>query len=339
MSGCQLGKAVEIKSMLEGTDALRRFLAEADALPLRDYVPWVPDAGLVAESCRGRIDRSIPDDDITYSVLALMMLEQHGAQLTTVDVARSWVGLLPIGATFTAERAAYLTLSERGNKFFAQGADLGFDPRESARNDFSDWIGAQIRADLYGWVCPGAPAMAADLAEQDAALSHTGDGIGGARFVAALGAALASADTASDAVAVAIDQVGEYPATVAAIEFGRSLIDRADPVADLQAEFEGLSPVHTLNNLAVVVWGLLRHEDDFSAAIGETVAVGWDTDCNGATVGALWGITGRPVPEHWTRPWAGTVEVSLAGVGHLQLDDLVDRTVAVAHRLREAQPS
>ena len=48
--------------------------------------------------------------------------------------------------------------------------------------------------------------------------------------------------------------------------------------------------MHTLNNLAIVVWALFSHLDDFGGAIGEAVGAGLDTDCNGATVGGLWGI-------------------------------------------------
>ena len=42
------------------------------------------------------------------------------------------------------------------------------------------------------------------------------------------------------------------------------------------------------HNLALVAWGLARGAEDFSIAVGDTVAAGWDTDCNGATVGGLW---------------------------------------------------
>ena len=72
-----------------------------------------------------------------------------------------------------------------------------------------------------------------------------------------------------------------------------------------------------VNNLALVVWALLSAEDDFSAAIGEAVAAGWDTDCNGATVGALWALQEKPIPEAWTAPWQGLVRVSLAGEGEI----------------------
>ena len=61
---------------------------------------------------------------------------------------------------------------------------------------------------------------------------------------------------------------------------------------------------------------------------------GWDTDCNAATVGGLWGLSGREIPEHWTGPWNGRVAVQLAGIGELVLDDLVDRTVTVVDQMK-----
>jgi hypothetical protein len=45
-------------------------------------------------------------------------------------------------------------------------------------------------------------------------------------------------------------------------------------------------------------------------------------------------LTGQPIPPTWTEPWAGRVGVTLAGYDEVGLDDLVDRTVAVADRVR-----
>lgn len=336
ISGCQLGKPVELLSMLRGRVELTDYLQRADALPLRDYVPLLEDTlveKVGAASCRDRLRRSEPDDDITYTVLALMMLEEHGLALTTVDVARSWLRLLPGGATYTAERAAYQTLLDRAAQGFPNGADPGFDLAECADNPYSEWIGAQIRADLYGWVFPGRPALAADLARRDAVLSHRGDGVHGAAFVAALGAAIPAEATLAAAVDAASREVPAGSGAAGAIAFGRSLVGADDAVDRLHERYAELSPVHTLNNLALVVWSLLSGAGDFSSAVGEAVSAGWDTDCNGATVGALWGLMGEPIPAHWTAPWQGRVAVTLAGVGELALDDLVNRTVALAERL------
>jgi ADP-ribosylglycohydrolase len=340
VSGCQLGKPVEVLSMLRGRGALREYLERAGALPLRDYVPLLEDSlvGRVGrESCRGLLCRAEPDDDINYTVLALLLLEAHGRALQTVDVARAWLRLLPGGMVFTAERAAYLKLLERAGSGFIFGAEPGFDLAECSQNEFSDWIGAQIRADLYGWVCPGDPALAADLARRDAALSHRGEGVLGAAFVAALGAAIPAAGSLEAAIDVAARELPADSEAARAVAFARSLVGEHDAVDRLHERYAALPPVHTVNNLALVVWGLLAGAEDFSRAVGDVVAAGWDTDCNGATVGGLWGLSGRPVPRHWTEPWRGRVAVTLAGIGELALEDLVERTLEVAHALRAAE--
>ena len=135
------------------------------------------------------------------------------------------------------------------------------------------------------------------------------------------------------AVDAALTEIPKNSSAAAAVRFGRSLAGSDDAVARLHAEYEGLPPVHTVNNLALVIWALCSADGDFSTAIGNAVAAGWDTDCNGATVGALMGLAGAAIPDHWTRPWAGRVGVSLAGHSELALDDLVARTVAVANQL------
>ena len=337
ISGCLLGKPVEVLSFREGREGLESYLRRAGASPLRDYVPLV-EGTLVAElgnaSCRGHISRAEPDDDINYTVLALLLLEDRGTDLSTEDVARAWLRLLPAGTTWTAEREAYRILLDNMSDEFVNDAPPGFDLALCSENDYNEWIGGQIRADLYGWVCPGRPALAADLAIRDAALSHRGEGVHGAAFIAALGAAIPMSHDLAEATDIALRFIPSDSSAASAVLFGRGLAGAEDAVDRLHAEYGELSPVHTLNNLALVVWALCSFEDDFSAAIGNAVSAGWDTDCNGATVGGLFGLTGKPIPESWTQPWQGRVGVSLAGYSELPLDDLVSRTVAVARTLQ-----
>lgn len=329
ISGCLLGKPVEQMSMREGYDALTGYLEANGGLPLRDYVGYREGARVFKACCRGHMVRSEPDDDINYSFLALLMLERHGRSLTTVDVARTWLKLLPVGVTYTAERAAYRILLARAPEWFPEGAEPGFDLAECADNPFNDWIGAQIRADVYGWVCPGDPAQAAALARQDAALSHVGDGIFGAVLVAALGAALADSAPAQ-ALERALAEIPADSESAAAVALAMSLAGDPDGHFRIRERYADLSPVATVNNLALVIWALYSHLDDFGAAIGSAVAAGLDTDCNGATVGALWGLQGEDIPEAWTAPWQGRVGLGLAGYDEVPLAVLVARTVAVA---------
>ena len=333
ISGCMLGKPVELLSMRQGPAALNDYLAQAGALPLRDYVPLLPGAPSAvernADACKDRLVAAVPDDDINYTVLSLMLIEEHGTDFTTEDVARAWFRLLPGGLTFTAERAAYAVLMAKASTPFAFGQPAGFDLDECSDNEFNDWIGAQIRADMYGWVAPGDPALAADLAARDARLSHRGEGVYGAQSVAAIGAAIPSSPTVLAAIETAMELLPADSACVEAMELGIRCAATNDGPAPIHEAYDGMSPVHTVNNLALVTWGLLSGDQDFSTAIGDTVAAGCDTDCNGATVGALWGLTGRPIPAHWPDAWNGRVQVTLAGIGELSLDNLVTRTIAI----------
>ena len=104
ISGCLLGKPVEMISMREGPEGLNKFLSDSGSLPLRNYVNYMEHEmlrGANIKCCLGKMDKAEVDDDITYLVLALMMLERHGIDIDTDDVARSWINLLPVGATFT----------------------------------------------------------------------------------------------------------------------------------------------------------------------------------------------------------------------------------------------
>ena len=338
ISGCQLGKPIELLSMRHGYDALQVYLNQAGELPLRDYVGYVDSehsSDIQKECCREFLVRSEPDDDINYSFLALLLLEMHGVDMTTTDVARAWMKLLPVASTYTAERAAYKILLEKGDEWFPESGRAGFDLAECSDNPYNDWIGAQIRADVYGWVCPGDVSLAAKLAETDARLSHRGDGVYGAVFVAALGAALAtqSPDAALQA------SLGTIPAdseAARAVQLGFDLAGNPEGGAAIRQHYDGMSPVHTVNNLAIVVWALYSHLDDFSAAIGDAVAAGLDTDCNGATVGALWGLQGDEIPAIWLEPWQGRVGLSLAGYDEIDVEALIARTVSLAERLQSA---
>lgn len=336
VSGCLLGKPLEVLSFQEGPRGVGEYLRTTGAMPLRNYVPLLEGTLVAAtgrDCCLGHIARAEPDDDINYTLLALILLESHGAGLQTTDVARAWLRLLPAGGTWTAERAAYRVLLVRMAEQFVNGAEPGFDLAECSDNEFNEWIGAQIRADLYGWVCPGRPALAAALARQDASLSHRGEGVHAAAFIAALAAAIPAADDIDAAMDRALDEIPGNSLTAAAVRFGRSIAGSPDAVTRLHRHYAGLSPVHAINNLALVVWAVRSSSGDFSAAIGEAVAAGWDTDCNGATVGGLCGLMGMTIPDHWTRPWNGRIAAGLAGHAELQLDAVVERTVAVARRI------
>jgi ADP-ribosylglycohydrolase len=152
-------------------------------------------------------------------------------------------------------------------------------------------------------------------------------------FIAALAAALPACRDLDTALDTALAQIPAHSGAAEGVRFGRSIAGAADAVARLHRHYERLTPLHAANNLALVVWAFCAHAGDFSAAVGEAVAAGWDTDCNGATVGGLCGLFGTPIDDRWTRPWQGRIGTRLAGHSELRLDDVVRRTVDVARAL------
>ncbi len=85
---------------------------------------------------------------------------------------------------------------------------------------------------------------------------------------------------------------------------------------------------HSINNGAIVAMGLLYGEGDFEKSITITVMGGLDTDCNGATVGSILGVSSgaKSLPEKWTAPLNNLTESYVQGFNNSQISDLAKRT-------------
>ncbi|MFI2437035.1 ADP-ribosylglycohydrolase family protein [Streptomyces sp. NPDC018693] len=338
IAGNMLGKPVE-RGDLWTRDRIDRYLRQTAALPLTDYLPEPPDEATAAElrpewpSCvRGRIHGSCRDDDVDYAVLGLHLLETHGFGFSTEQVGDLWLLRLPYLQTFTAERAAYRNLTN------------GLKPPLTATydNPYQEWIGALIRADIHGWTCPGAPHRAASLARRDAVLSHTGNGVYGAMFAAALISAAFTAPTVRDALDRALAVVPASSRLARTVRRVIALHDAGlsweDTLATVERETAGLGWIHTVPNAAVLTAGLLHGDDDFTRTIALTVRGGLDTDSNGATAGSVAGVrTGAAaIPARWTDPLEDTVRSAVFGFDGVRISELAERTVRLSRQERWA---
>ena len=129
-----------------------------------------------------------------------------------------------------------------------------------------------------------------------------------------------------------------WPAPIAlGRDLGRSGGDPTEAYAALEAEFAGMHWVHSLNNTALVAYALEAGGGEFDRSICLTVMGGWDTDSNGATVGAITGaLTGAAgLAPRWTDPLQGRLVTSIPDAGALTFDALTERTLAVADAVRE----
>ena len=74
---------------------------------------------------------------------------------------------------------------------------------------------------------------------------------------------------------------------------------------------------------------LLYGEGDYSKSICMAVQAGFDTDCNGATVGSIVGMVGgiKAIPECWTSPINDTLQTTIFGVGDVKISERAKMTL------------
>ncbi|MFJ5259040.1 ADP-ribosylglycohydrolase family protein [Streptomyces sp. NPDC088387] len=335
-AGCLLGKPVE-KLPLTGIRQLARstgnwplttyFTAKGVPEPLTTAYPW--NRRSAPTSLAENIDGMPEDDDLNYPLLNLLLLQRHGRDFTTTDVARLWLDELPAGRTFTAERVAYRNLLS------------GIEPPHTARhrNPFREWIGALIRADVHGWTNPGAPEAAAAQAHRDAVLTHTANGVYAAMFTAATiaTAATGTADVHTalrTGLAVIPPRSRLADAITHAVRLAESHEDFDDVVDALHAHHAAHHWVSAIPNTALIAAALTHADGDFSGAICRAVSGGWDTDSNGATTGSIAALlAGSPhaLPDRWTAPLKNRLSTSVGDFNGVGFDTLADLTADLTH--------
>nr|MDO8061355.1 ADP-ribosylglycohydrolase family protein [Candidatus Freyrarchaeum guaymaensis] len=331
-AGCLLGKPAELLTKEQIEEWLRR----ADAYPLRNYFPPLPEPADFPDWLRHRLlnrrvllghIRGMPrDDDIDYTILNLHLLETVGFNFTTVDVGTVWLTMIPYLMVYTAERAAYRNLVN------------GLTPPETATfmNPYREWIGAQIRADMWGYVTPGKPELGAELAYRDGSLSHVKNGVYGEMFVSAM---LSAAFTTSDIEEIVEIGLSEIPKRSRLAEAVRDTVNWSKKRDDWRSTWERImdkyghySPVHTINNAALVLLGLLYGEGEYEKSVTISVMGGLDTDCNGATTGSILGVIlgAKNLPKKWIKPLKDTVESSITNFNNSRISHLARRTLKLA---------
>jgi hypothetical protein len=334
-AGCLLGKP------LEGvrTPALWGLLRDGGKAMLDDYL-WRMDLPKEAFARRelarvltwGEAVQCMPeDDDTNYTTTGLALVKAQGLDFTPEHVADFWMAYIPILRTCTAERVAY-------RNFVAEIAP----PRSAAfRNPYREWIGAQIRADFFGYVAPGRPELAAELAWRDASISHVRNGIYGEMWVAAM---LAAAAVESDVRVVVTLGLSEVPARSRFAEGVRDVLawhaaglPYAEAVRRIHARWDetvGHHWCHTISNAQIVAAGLLWSGGEFERGITQAVYACLDTDCNGATVGSVLGMVlgARALPRKWTELMHDTVQTGVMGYHTARISDMAREMAALAEK-------
>jgi ADP-ribosylglycohydrolase len=343
--GCVLGKPLEVNADL---DQLQGLLEPSHQWPIRDYVSEAALDGFRErlgrgphiswpETVRERIRWVPPDDDLSYTVLALGVLEQHGLGFGRGQLRQAWLDELPVTMTFGPERVglagAALETAFRAKANPALWRQLG------GRAD--NHCGALIRVDAYGYAAAGHPALAAELAWRDAGLTHSRSGLYAAMLVAA---AIAAAFTTSEPLEPLRIGLQFVPRTsrlhdavsrvLASVEAAPDWLAGYRAVAELLGEYRHCAVFQELGLLA----NTLRHATDPGHGICLQVMQGADTDSFGATAGSLLGARFAPqrIASRWLEPFGDTIHVALARYYDPSLTRLVERMAALPEQGRSA---
>jgi len=359
--GCALGKPLEQFEYMSGNFGnpgwrnVQLWFQGADAWPITSYVPAHSRAeqeiGLKIgngsiKSLREHISYMESDDDIRYTVLGLMMLEEKGLDWDSWDVGMLWHRVLSYSQVCTAETQAYLNFaqvtSHEMNLCRKERNPEWQEQKEWVRtylNPYREWIGAQIRADGFAYGAAGKPELAAELAWRDASFSHVKNGIYGEMFVAAM---IAAAFSEQDTERIVEIGLSEIPVNCRlakdvreAVAIARSTQDQVELVDRIWEAFKHYNPVHTNNNAALVTASLIFGQGDFEKAVTTAVLGGWDTDCNGATVGSIMGamLGAGALPSSWSAPLNDTLFAEINGFHPIPISTCASRSYVVFKKL------
>ncbi len=277
----------------------------------------------------------IPNDDLEMQLVWLKAFEAHGRDLNAHQLAQYWLN--HIGYNWDEYGWARMNLR------------LGLLPPVSGsyNNWFKDCMGCPIRSEIFACVAPGLPRLAVRYAFQDAIVDHAGgESVFGELFNTAIQSAAFLVSDLHALLDIGRSYVPDGTQTARAIDAARAAHAAGSDWKTARRKVLEATPHYNAQyspiNMGFQTIGLL-YGRDFAESLCIAVNCGYDTDCTGATVGAILGIVHGydALPAKWTEPlgdviatnesWGG-LRNCVSGPNPIPRDlgELTRRTVAVA---------
>lgn len=240
-------------------------------------------------------DSILPNDDLDLQLVWLRAIDEVGIENISAQVLSDyWL-------SYVAPYWEEYGVCKRNLK-------EGLIPPMSGafENEWRHSNGAWIRTEIWACLSPGMPEHAARLAFEDACVDHgMGEGAFAAIFVAALEAAAFVIDDVEPLIQIGLSKIPEDCRVARSIgivlDGYHSGADWKETRRRVVEDSADLGWFQAPANVSYAVLGLLYGEGDFKKSILYAVNCGDDTDCSGATAGAILGIakgTGI-IPEDW----------------------------------------
>lgn len=275
------------------------------------------------------------DDDSNGPLFFVRALEdcKDINQFSAQDVAEALLNYAPCEHAFfwwggygmSTEHTAYLNL-KNGIKAPKSGSI------EQNGHTVAEQIGGQIFIDCWGFVSPGNPEQAAELARKAASVTHDGEGIYGGVFVAA---AISLAFVETDMKEIIRKALQYIPETCEYARVARAVTGYYENNPDNWRACFGFvhenfgydkypGNCHIIPNAAVMILSMLYGNGDFEDTLNICNMCGWDTDCNAGNVGSIMGTLCELDSidyDKWVRP-INDLLISSSVIGALNIQDI-----------------
>ncbi len=235
-----------------------------------------------------------PNDDLDIQILWLDLLEAKGFDIDSEDMASIWL-----------ERCFY-PFNEYG--YFKKNFSRGIAPPLSGTFNnafFAESMGAPIRAEIWAFISPGNSQLAAEYARKDAVLDHSGDGVYGEIFLAALEAEAFFEDNLQTLIHHGLRFLPADCGIYRAVKTMMELFEKEQDWRKARKQFLLLHGDPDASkarvNLGFIIMALLYGGSDFDMIMRVALNAGFDTDCTCATAAAVFGVMHgfARIPGHW----------------------------------------
>jgi hypothetical protein len=283
----------------------------------------------------------LPNDDLEIQLVWLKVLEEVGLDFTEHDLARYWLN--------------HVCYNPDEYGMHKRNLALGLRPPISGfyNNHFRDCMGCPIRSEIWACVAAGNPVLAARFALRDAVVDHAGgESVYGELFNVTVQAAAFTVKDRDTLLAIGLSYLPKNSLTRKAVEEAISSHRAGKDWKEARRRILGPEPhinaQYSPPNIGFQVVGWL-YGRGFGDALCKAVNCGYDTDCTGATLGAILGIVGgaKALPEKWTAPLGNEIAINdwelNRGTRFLRdgpnpipetLEELTERTMRIYRQVR-----
>jgi len=234
------------------------------------------------------------NDDLDIQVVWLEAMQERGLYLSSRDLAEYW------------QDRCYHNYCEYG--FFLNNIQRGISAPLSGIWNNSFYVeseGCPIRSEIWGFVCPGNPQLAADYARLDGQLDHGGLSVEIEQFQSAAAAWACVTNDLNAVLQAGFSVLAPHSRIIPIAAEVRAICDKYPDVYDawrmIIRRYGDRDASKAITNFAIVLMALFLGKSDFKKTMCICVNSGWDTDCTAATAGALLGALAgtKGLPGDW----------------------------------------